>query len=244
MTTVPRYGFAHRQVRALDFGHVVVLIDYRTGRVQCLLPAAASRWHEAARTGTTEPLGDTLARQLFAATLLVPAPAPAPWPRPRAARTAAASWGSAEHAAGTTRPHQMPAAAVLGAGAALASVFAAKHAGSPARAMHRVTEAVRLAASTVRRDATPAEAHAAVAAIRRAAWYSPGRTACLEQSAAAVLLLAGRRRGITWCHGVAADPVRLHAWVQTGDGTAVSEPDSTAAYTPALTIGGRHQQQP
>lgn len=82
---------------------------------------------------------------------------------------------------------------------------------------------------------------AAVRAVRAAAWWSPGRTACLEESAAAVVLLAARRRRITWCHGIAADPVRLHAWVQTDDGNPVAEPPSIHAYTPVLTLGARHQ---
>ncbi|MFI1888350.1 lasso peptide biosynthesis B2 protein [Streptomyces jumonjinensis] len=73
---------------------------------------------------------------------------------------------------------------------------------------------------------------------------SPARTACLEESAAAVLLLASRRLSVTWCHGVAPDPVRLHAWLRTQDEILVAEPPSTLAYTPALTIGARHQSQP
>ncbi|MER7150326.1 lasso peptide biosynthesis B2 protein [Streptomyces lydicus] len=47
----------------------------------------------------------------------------------------------------------------------------------------------------------------------------------------------------TWCHGVAPDPIRLHAWVQTDNGAPVAEPPSTLAYTAALTIGARHQHQ-
>ncbi|MFB8141820.1 lasso peptide biosynthesis B2 protein [Streptomyces parvus] len=56
-------------------------------------------------------------------------------------------------------------------------------------------------------------------------------------------LLATRRLSVVWCHGIAADPVRLHAWVQTVDGGLVAEPPSTRAYTPALTIGARHQHR-
>ncbi|MFF7008310.1 lasso peptide biosynthesis protein [Streptomyces fimicarius] len=51
------------------------------------------------------------------------------------------------------------------------------------------------------------------------------------------------RLSVAWCHGIAADPVRLHAWVQTVDGASVAEPPSTLAYTPALTIGARHQHR-
>ncbi|WP_274919155.1 lasso peptide biosynthesis B2 protein [Streptomyces sp. WZ-12] len=54
--------------------------------------------------------------------------------------------------------------------------------------------------------ATHDQAEAAVRAVHRAGWYSPARTAFLEESAAAVLLLASRRLSVTWCHGVAPDP--------------------------------------
>ncbi|WP_432060708.1 lasso peptide biosynthesis B2 protein [Streptomyces sp. S1] len=52
-----------------------------------------------------------------------------------------------------------------------------------------------------------------------------------------MLLLAMRRLSVTWCHGVAPDPVRLHAWVQTVDGALVAEPESTRSCTPVLVIG-------
>ncbi|MFF6867322.1 lasso peptide biosynthesis B2 protein [Streptomyces sp. NPDC007910] len=52
-----------------------------------------------------------------------------------------------------------------------------------------------------------------------------------------MLLLAMRHLSVTWCHGVAPDPVRLHAWVQTVDGARVAEPESTLSCTPVLVIG-------
>lgn len=59
-----------------------------------------------------------------------------------------------------------------------------------------------------------------------------------------MLLLAAHRPSLTWCHGVAAGPIRLHAWVQTEDGGTVVELPSTLAYTPVLTLGARHRHQP
>ncbi|MEU3687993.1 lasso peptide biosynthesis B2 protein [Streptomyces narbonensis] len=182
--------------KSVDFGHVRVVIDYRTGRVRCQVPGRS--------------------------------------PNPVTAPTA--SWGSAEHPAGLERPRNPWTAPAAGA---LAMVFAIKSAGRKASAMHRMTAAIRAAASACRRPATPEQARAAVLAVRRAAWLSPGRTACLEESAAVVLLLAARRLSVTWCHGVAPDPVRLHAWVQTEGGIIVAEPDSTRSYTPVLMIGDR-----
>jgi hypothetical protein len=230
-------------VRAADFGHVLILIDYRTGRVQGLLPAAATRFRAAARTGHAGPLTGQLTDQLLAAGLLAPAPAAAgEWPI-TLATTATASWGSTEHPAGIVRPTPVPAKDLVTAAWALVAVACVKAAGERHTAMLRVTRAVSRAASTCRRPATPQQAEAAVRAVRAAGWHSPARTACLEESAAAVLLLSARRLAVTWCHGIAADPVRLHAWVQTEDGAPAAEPPSTLAYTPVLTIGARHHRQ-
>ncbi|WP_330258986.1 lasso peptide biosynthesis B2 protein [Streptomyces murinus] len=237
-------GFAvpPAHVRAVDFGHVLVLIDYRTGRVRGLLPAAAERFRIAARTGHIGPLHGRLADQLLTAGLLTPAPADGPWPV-IPVLTAAASWGSTEHPAGIVRPGPVPISALPGGAGALAVVAAVKAVGDRGTAMNRVVRAVERAASTCRHPATPRQTEAAVRAVRAAGWHSPVRTACLEESAAVVLLLAARRLAVTWCHGIAADPVRLHAWVQTEDGAPVAEPESTLVYTPVLTIGGRHHRQ-
>lgn len=210
--------------------------------MQGLLPAAATRFRAAAHTGTTEPLGGRLANQLLAAGLLAPASsATAQWPITPAA-SAAASWGSAEHPAGAVRPAAVSAPNLLAAAGALAAVAAVKAVGDRRTAMLRIVRAVDRASSTCRRPATLPQAEAAVRAVRAAGWYSPARTACLEESVATVLLLAARRLTVTWCHGVAADPVRLHAWVQTEDGKPVAEPSSTLAYTPVLTLGARHRR--
>lgn len=74
------------------------------------------------------------------------------------------------------------------------------------------------------REATPEQASASLAAVRRAAWWYPGRAACLELSLAAlgVLALTGRR-GV-WCIGTADDPYRFHAWVEA-QGVAIASPD-------------------
>ncbi|MER6361651.1 lasso peptide biosynthesis B2 protein [Kitasatospora sp. NPDC001527] len=229
-------------VRATDFGHVLVLIDYHSGSVRGLLPAAADRFRRAARTGDYRALGKPLNNRLRAAGLVVPAASASPWPL-IIAHTGRASWGSAEHVAGTARPDPGSYVDLLRGTGALATVASIKAAGRRRTAMLRVIHAIRLATSIGRRPATPKEAAGAVAAVRAAGWYAPGRTACLEESAAVVLLLATRRLTVTWCHGIAADPVRLHAWVQTEDGTAVGEPDSTGAYTPVLALGARHHQR-
>ncbi|MFF7991701.1 lasso peptide biosynthesis B2 protein [Kitasatospora xanthocidica] len=243
MTDLPAFVAVPAHVRIVDFGHVLVLVDYRTGRVQGLLPAAAEHWRQIARTGRTTDLPSALAEQLLGAGLLSPAAVPVPWRLPAPVAAPDASWGSTEHRAGVDGPTRAPVVATLTAASALAAILAVKRVGSPATAMHRLIRTIHQAASTCHHPATPSQASAAVRAVRGAAWHSPARTACLEESAAAVLLLAARRLSITWCHGVAADPVRLHAWVQTEDGSPVAEPPSTLAYTPVLTLGARHRHQ-
>ncbi|MES9590464.1 MULTISPECIES: lasso peptide biosynthesis B2 protein [unclassified Streptomyces] len=239
VTGLPSHATAPNHVRAVDFGHVLVLINYRTSRIHCLLPEASAWWRATAATGHLTPIPPIVARRFLAAGLLTPTATATPWALPADAPAPAASWGSTEHPAGLIRPPRGPTAS---ASWALAAVFAVKRAGPAPTAMRRLTTVVRSAASTCCRPATPAQAVRAVEAVRRAGWHSPGRTACLEESSAAVLLLAARRLAVTWCHGVTADPVRLHAWVQTWDGTPVAEPDSTRAYTPVITIGDPHHQ--
>lgn len=241
MTDVPPFAQASRHVRAVAFPHVLVLIDYRTGHVQCLLPKAAAHWQEAARCGRLTTMPPPLAARLIRTGALSPAREPTPWDAPLPAPTPAASWGGAEHPAGLTRvtgPFSATAAV------ALATTWSIMRTGRRKRAMNRLIRALRASTSTADRPASPAEASATVLAVRRTAWHAPVRTACLEESAAATFLLAARRLSVVWCHGIAADPVRLHAWVQTVDGDLVAEPPSTRAYTPALTIGARHQHRP
>jgi hypothetical protein len=80
----------------------------------------------------------------------------------------------------------------------------------------------------VTRSATPAEAHATMAASALAARRYLGRAACLELSMTAVLAASLRRRAVDWCLGTATDPRRFHAWVEV-DG----EPIELPGYEPA-----------
>ncbi|MFI5616818.1 lasso peptide biosynthesis B2 protein [Streptomyces sp. NPDC051567] len=64
------------------------------------------------------------------------------------------------------------------------------------------------------------------------------RWACLEQSVAAALLLAVTGVRGEWRHGVAGDPVRLHAWIVDRNGCPVDEPPDTALYAVTYTPDG------
>jgi hypothetical protein len=89
-----------------------------------------------------------------------------------------------------------------------------------------------------RRPATREQAVHAVRAVRWAARLVPARWGCLEQSVAAALLLACAGRRAEWRHGMATDPIRLHAWIADSAGRPVEEPDETCLYTPICTPDG------
>jgi hypothetical protein len=87
------------------------------------------------------------------------------------------------------------------------------------------------------RPLPPTNSVALVAAVGWAVRRYPGRAACLEQSFAAVLLAAVRRRSLDWCLGAAADPYRFHAWVEAAGRPMriPGDPQSAAGFIRLLT---------
>lgn len=81
-----------------------------------------------------------------------------------------------------------------------------------------------------------AEAEKLHGAVRWVGLFLPARVACLEESVGTFLALALLRRHVTWCHGVATDPVEFHAWLRTTDGYLVAEPASTRRFQALLTV--------
>jgi hypothetical protein len=243
------YVTAPAHVAACDLGDdtATVLVNYRSGGVHTLIGPSARWWAELAATGdlfrtTTLTAADTarLVGQLRAAGLLIGSPEPRPWAAPVAGQPWRLSFGTQELQAGRTAlppvaPHVLSSAAV-----AVAVTLAARHLGAQRSSMARVLRLLAWALGRCRRPATAEQAAQAVHAIRRVGALLPGRVACLEESAAAVMLLAASRLRVDWCHGVAADPIRLHAWVETDHGP-VAEPASTARYTPIRMIPDRNQ---
>lgn len=224
-------------VRAVDLGPATVIVNYRNGRTESLIGPAARWWQQATASsyadvpGVLDELAEqTLRGQLIGAGLIEPTatdrpqgfatPQGPPW---------VPSWGTQEMAAGRVEPVPVPLGAAVRAGLALAVVLGVLAAG---RERTRMARLVRLltAASAGAGEPAPAERiRQAVHAVRRAGLVIPGRVACLEESAAVVLMLAASRYRVTWCHGAAADPVRIHAWVEDDQGQPVAEPPSTAA---------------
>ncbi|RKS07190.1 transglutaminase superfamily protein [Nocardiopsis sp. Huas11] len=101
--------------------------------------------------------------------------------------------------------------------------------------MRRMLRLVEAASRRHHRPADMHEAEKAVHAVRDLGLFSPVHVACLEESVAAVLILAMRGHGACWRHGVVADPIRLHAWIEV-EGWPVAEPDSTQRCAALLTI--------
>lgn len=103
----------------------------------------------------------------------------------------------------------------------------------------RVTSVVRWVAGRTRREATPDEVRRVLLAVDSGAAWVPVRIACLERSLTAVVLLAARRRGVTWQMGVRTPPLAAHAWLANVAGEPIDEPSTTAAYRPLITISAQ-----
>jgi transglutaminase superfamily protein len=241
-----RYVTAPDHVAAADLGPATVLVNYRTGAVQTLIGPAARWWTDLAAAGdpgTPAALAatsaNTLLAQLLAAGLIVPTSRPRPWAAPVSGPPWIPSWGTYELAAGHAQSLGVPPGVTLRAGAALAIVLAVLALG---RARTRMSRLIRLLTWATRFTTCPAtEEHArrAVHAVRQAGLLVPARVACLEESAATTLMLALSRQRVSWCHGAAADPIRLHAWIETDDRQPVAEPPSTLRCTVLRTIPAR-----
>ncbi len=175
------------------------------------------------RTGVTVLLtGDTLNRWL---TALPAGGAPAPV----TVRGSDPSWGTVESPVRLQALTAPPWRWRLPASACLLLVLLAREIGSSSTRFARL---LRLAeAGRALRAADPTGARLAVRSVRWAARRVPARVACLEESTAASLLLALTGRGGAWRHGVATDPVRLHAWICDDRGQPVEEPAHTCQYT-------------
>ncbi|WP_033259392.1 MULTISPECIES: lasso peptide biosynthesis B2 protein [Kitasatospora] len=181
-----------------------VVVNYRNGETVLLTGDALNRWLAALENS--------------------PAPAPVLVHDP------AVSWGTSEVPVRLPAVGRPPLAWRIAATAVLATTLAVRTAGPRSERFGRL----RRLAETGSALPPPSAAHAslAVRSIRWAAGNVPARVACLEESAAAALLLTLGGRGGVWRHGIATDPIRLHAWICDGDGRPVEEPAHTDHYTP------------
>lgn len=236
---------ASQHVAACDLGPATVLINYRSGEVQTLAGPPARWWAELAASSDPATLdtasAQSLLDQLRGAGILAPVERPRPWPAPVAGQPIMPSWGTHEAHAERAPIPRVPARALMPAALSLAVVMALLHIGRASRRLARITRLLAWVSRRAGRPATGERAHQAVHAVRRVGLLAPGRVACLEESAAVALSLALSREWVTWCHGVAADPIRLHAWVET-HAQPVAEPESTRRYTALRTIPDRQRR--
>jgi transglutaminase superfamily protein len=85
--------------------------------------------------------------------------------------------------------------------------------------------------------ATRAEAERALYAVDNTSRLLPFRVACLERSLAGLVLLAARRRSVTWCLGVRqTPPVAMHAWLADTAGAPIAETEIMPPYRTILTM--------
>ncbi|GAA4223600.1 hypothetical protein GCM10022254_01050 [Actinomadura meridiana] len=243
---LPRHITVPKYVRTVNVGPTTVIVNYRNGRVETLIGPAAQWWTEATASGYAYVPGildrqhaQELHDQLLKAGLIVPVRRHRPGHEIANGPRWVPSWGTQEIPAGRTDSVRVPLNATMSAAVALAVVLGVLRAGRGHRRMARLLHLLSRAARRGDVPATVAQVHQAIRSVRRVGLVVPGRVACLEESAAVVVLLAVSHRRVTWCHGAAADPVRLHAWVETDDGHRVAEPPSTARFAVLLTIPER-----
>jgi Transglutaminase-like superfamily len=233
-------------VKSADVGSAIVVLDIRTGVVEVISGWGRILWLE--QVCGARPEGavgwpamssqdrDSLTRQWCSTGLLVEAETAQEWEMPTVPPTRP-SWGTQEVPAALPPRLRLSTSRALQAGLACGTVLIVRAAGRRCRAFARLLRVITLLAHLTWRPATAEQASQRLHWVRSFASILPCRFACLEETAAAVLLLALRGRGVGWCHGIAADPIRLHAWLVV-EGRPVAEPDSTNRYAPLLSIRG------
>ncbi|MYT34393.1 MULTISPECIES: lasso peptide biosynthesis B2 protein [unclassified Streptomyces] len=151
-------------------------------------------------------------------------------------RPSAPTWGTTEARATLTPNGYTPLHWRLAAIPAVLLTAAVRACGPRRRRFRRLVQLARSGRHFV--PATRIQAEYAVRAVRRASYAMPTAWACLEESVAATALLALAGRRAEWRHGLATDPVRLHAWLVDARGRPVEEPEDTLLYTATYTPDG------
>lgn len=236
-TTAPTTALrAASWMRTVVTPHATVLLDYRTGAIALLTGAASRVWlavldGPTVATATSDDAVSTVAAitsNFGRRGWLIHAPLAAP-PAVRLVEAAPASWGTQETRAQLDPPGPAPWRWRIAAFPVVLLVVLVRQLGRRDQRFARLLRLTHWGAHFS--PAGDLQARHAVRAARLAGRVLPARFACLEESVAAAVLLAGAGLRARWCHGVAIDPLRLHAWLDNSDGQPIDEPCDTDRYT-------------
>lgn len=222
-----------RDLRLVCFDSTSVVLDVRDGSVS-LLPEGATRVVEHLRTaeGRTTALspspdqGKTVLALLNAG-ILSPGNGPHQWARISRGTAQPPSWGTQESPAALA-PIEPASLRWYALGAVALLVVVSAGLGRRGRGFTRTRHLVKPGRPGITDHVAAQEAARAVRGLGR---LLPLRVACWEEAAATTIALRWAGYHSDFRHGVATDPVRLHAWIEVG-GRPVAEEEDITDYTP------------
>lgn len=220
-------------LRLVRFPATCVALDVEKGSV-LLLPEEAGRiiTHLHGTQGVVPPLSlsSTQQRTLIAlvdAGVLIQGERTHAWDRVTQGVPASSSWGTHESPAALAPIPRAPLRWYALGSLALLVVLS----GGLRNRQSAFVDTRDLVQRTKAGTTDHATAVQATHAVRKIGRLLPLRVACWEEAAAVTLALRWAGYRSAFRHGVATDPVRLHAWIEVG-GHPVAESDDITDYTP------------
>ncbi|MEU3016111.1 lasso peptide biosynthesis B2 protein [Nocardiopsis sp. NPDC007018] len=231
--TLPPVVLPAPHLRQVCFPSTCVVLDLNSGKVLTLSEQAA---HTVAgllgTVGATDrfvnrPVARDILVALIHAGVLLPGEDRRAWEGVTQGVPSSPSWGTRDSPAALPVLPRAPLRWSALATVALLLVIVTKS-GRSKHAFVRVS-------ALVRRHGEGTNDHVvavrAVQAVRRVGRLLPVRVACWEEAAASYTALRWAGYRSDFRHGVATDPVRLHAWIEV-DGRPVAEQADITDYTP------------
>jgi hypothetical protein len=235
--TLPSSLFLAPHLRLVCFPSTCVALDVEKGSVLLLSEEASQAlscvWSTRGATSALSlyPVQERTLVALMDAGVLIRGEEARSWERFRRGVASSPSWGTRDSPAALAPIPRGPLRwYVLGALALLVVLSSELRGGLRSRrsAFARTRRLVRRTEAGTNDHATATQvAHA----VRKAGRLLPLRVACWEEAAATTIALRWAGYRAAFRHGVATDPVRLHAWIDVG-GQPVAESDDIADYTP------------
>lgn len=201
----------------------VLLLSKEAGRIITHLRSVEG----AAPPGSLYPVQEQALMALMNAGVLIQGGNSRAWGRVRQGVPASPSWGTQDSPAALPSAPRAPLRwYILGSLALLVVLNGGLR--SRQRAFVRTRHLVQRTKAGTTDRATAVRATHAVRGMGR---LLPLRVACWEEAAATTLVLRWAGHRAAFRHGVATDPVRLHAWIEVG-GRPVAESEDITDYTP------------